>query len=266
MTSLAAVGWTLFCLFAMVLLGEFVRALLGVDHLALNLLAGCSAVAYLLGTYGVLRVHVPEASSLRAVLGLRPTHPGIVAVGCALGMSLKVPAEAIREVVERWVPTGEAALVARSELFHYEDTAALVGLAVAVCLVAPVVEEVFFRGALFGRLAPFSLTGAGVVSGLLFVCSHPEPRDWPSLVAVAALMSFLRAASGSLLPSIGFHVAFNAAGLWALVSGASRVGEPFEASIAGLLGSVAGAAVCLALLVGLARSEPSRQARAQDLS
>lgn len=266
MTSFAAVGWTLICLFAMLLFGEGVRALLGAPQLALTLLAGCSAVAYLLGTYGVLRVHAPEATSLRAVLGLRPTHPAVVLVGCGLGLSLKVPAEAVRELVERWAPTEEAALVARAELFHYDGLASLVGLAVAICLIAPLVEELFFRGALFGRLASTSLVGAAAVSGLLFVFSHPDARDWPSLVLVAGLMSYLRAASGSLLPSIGLHVVFNAAGLWALVSGTVPAGERFVASSLELVGSGLGVLVCLLLLAALSRADQTRRARSEDLS
>jgi membrane protease YdiL (CAAX protease family) len=78
-------------------------------------------------------------------------------------------------------------------------------------LLAPLFEELFFRGVLFNALqAHLSAHWVVVVSAVLFACIHPS---WPLVISVllAGLMyGTLRQLSGSVLPALLAHLIHNA--------------------------------------------------------
>jgi membrane protease YdiL (CAAX protease family) len=87
-------------------------------------------------------------------------------------------------------------------------------LGATVALLAPIAEELLFRGALFGWLnrflSPWSSIG---VSAALFTAAH-APTHGGYLLHIAALavvFGWMRYRSGSLHPSMMLHVAINAA-------------------------------------------------------
>src|SRR5205085_10273676 len=68
-----------------------------------------------------------------------------------------------------------------SELGVSKSTAALVAAAVFVCVIAPIAEEVFFRGFIFGALRRWRISVGGreigpwvaaIVTGILFGLAH----------------------------------------------------------------------------------------------
>lgn len=98
------------------------------------------------------------------------------------------------------------------------------GIAVVVVyavLVAPVGEELFFRGILFPSIA--ARTGfwpAALLSGIAFGLIHYVPSPWPDAVLLMSVMvptgmglAWIRSRRGSLYASIGSHLAFNVIGL-----------------------------------------------------
>ena len=111
----------------------------------------------------------------------------------------------------------------------------------ATVLVAPLVEEAVFRGAIQSRLNRALTGGAAVVlSALVFAVCHGQPV-W---IAYAFVMGFLlgrmRMASGSLLPALAAHVTFNLLGFLVVALeptvGAGRLtGILLALAVAGLL-------------------------------
>jgi hypothetical protein len=100
----------------------------------------------------------------------------------------------------------------------------LPGLLFVVVFVAPLVEEVLFRGFLLpglaaGRLGP---VGAVAVTALLFALVHTQydPFDMSAVLALGVLLGAARWLSGSLWLAYGLHVAINAVAaaqlVWAL--------------------------------------------------
>ena len=83
----------------------------------------------------------------------------------------------------------------------------------SVVVMAPLLEEVFFRGLLqsllrryFGR--PWA---AVLITAALFALIHAEyPHTWPALFALAVAMGYNYERCGRLYPSILIHALFNA--------------------------------------------------------
>lgn len=94
------------------------------------------------------------------------------------------------------------------------DTAAMVGVGVFVTVVAPICEEFFFRGFIFGTLRSW-LAGrawgpwlAAIVTGLLFGAAHAGSAAVKYLLPLAFLgflLCLLRWKTGSLYPGMALH-------------------------------------------------------------
>lgn len=100
----------------------------------------------------------------------------------------------------------------------------LPGLLFVVVFLAPLVEEVLFRGFLLPGLAAGRLGAAGaiVVTALLFAAVHTQydPFDMSAVLTLGLLLGAARHFSGSLWLAYGLHMAINAVAaaqlVWAL--------------------------------------------------
>jgi hypothetical protein len=230
-------------------------------------IGAAEAFTFLILTFAVMRVHAPERSAMDA-LGLRPTHPGLVALGLALGLVLQVPAESTHQLVQRRFPLSELELANQAALLSTDTTLRTVVVVVVVACVAPLVEELFFRGALFGALCKSQpLAGAAAATAVAFMLGHLDLRSWPGLLIVGGVLSHLRAASGSLLPCLALHVGFNAVSIAALLTGVASVGTPLHIGVGlAAAGWLLSGGLAWAVQVVAERSEEAASARAEDAS
>lgn len=77
-------------------------------------------------------------------------------------------------------------------------------------VVAPIAEEVFFRGYLFAGL--YKLLGrrrAALLSAALFALAHILPTSWPPIFVLGLLFALLYEQTGSIWPSVIVHAAMN---------------------------------------------------------
>ena len=94
----------------------------------------------------------------------------------------------------------------------------LVLMGVGVVLVAPVVEELFFRGLLLGTLRERWGTLAAVIgSSLFFGATHFQPLQFAGLTAAGLVFAAAVVKTGRLGSAIAVHVGFNATTFAALV-------------------------------------------------
>jgi membrane protease YdiL (CAAX protease family) len=93
-------------------------------------------------------------------------------------------------------------------------TTIAVSLAVlSLVVIAPIVEEIVFRGLLFGALAGrLGVLGSAIVTALLFGAVHGDPVLFPSLAAIGFIGALAYAATGNLWVSVALHAANNALG------------------------------------------------------
>lgn len=77
-------------------------------------------------------------------------------------------------------------------------------------VLAPLVEELVFRGLLYGYVdGRFGATAALILSTLLFGLAHVEPIHIAVVLPIGLLIGWIRMRTGSLLPAITAHVANN---------------------------------------------------------
>jgi membrane protease YdiL (CAAX protease family) len=112
-----------------------------------------------------------------------------------------------------------------SELGVGKSTAALVGAAVFVCVIAPIAEETFFRGFFFGALRRWRITVAGrdvgtllaaIATGIVFGLAHVGSAPAKYLVPLAFLgfvLCLVRWRTRSLYPCIALHSVNNSLAL-----------------------------------------------------
>lgn len=98
------------------------------------------------------------------------------------------------------------------ELGTQDSVLALVAAGFLSCIMAPICEELFFRGFLFGALRKHGLLVATAVSGVAFGLAHVASSPIGFIVPLAALgilMALLYERTGSLYPPMGLHALNN---------------------------------------------------------
>ncbi|MDW8255301.1 MAG: CPBP family intramembrane glutamic endopeptidase [Chloroflexota bacterium] len=168
---------------------------------AISIVGGALTLAAL----GVFARSWPEP---RRALGLVPSRlPLWRAAAAALALALAIDL-ALLSAGQPIVPPQLVSLVSSSL-----DTLLM---AVAVVIVAPPVEELVYRGALYGALAPrWGTRTAWALTTGIFALVHAGTygNDLLALgqvLLLGGLLTWLRAASGSLLPPLVGHAVANA--------------------------------------------------------
>jgi uncharacterized protein len=97
--------------------------------------------------------------------------------------------------------------------------AAMVVLIIVIGFGAPIVEEVFFRGLLYGAVnRRTGVINSIVVSSLIFAATHFQVAQFPGLFLAGVVFAGVRAWYGRLGPAIVTHAVFNLTTLAALLA------------------------------------------------
>ncbi len=144
-----------------------------------------------------------------------------VPVGLVIGVVLQVALAVALAAVYRLVGV-DADNVGESAKELTQRAVGPGGVVVALVLfagVAPIVEELFYRGLWLGALRQhLAWWGALVVNAALFATIHFQPYDFPALFVVGLVLAGLTTRSGRLGPAIWTHVGFNATALIVLIA------------------------------------------------
>jgi membrane protease YdiL (CAAX protease family) len=96
---------------------------------------------------------------------------------------------------------------------------------IAICLVAPIVEEILFRGVfLRSFLRQYTPTKAILLSAILFSLAHVNPAQFVLALVLGVFSGWLYYRSYSLWPSIICHILFNSLSFIVPASGIKIVG------------------------------------------
>ena len=90
---------------------------------------------------------------------------------------------------------------------------------VVICIVAPFVEELAFRGLGYSQLARYGRWTAILLVGVAFALAHGLVQGFPFLMALGSALAYLRSRVNSVVPGMIAHGLFNATALAVAVSG-----------------------------------------------
>ena len=163
--------------------------------------SGAVQYAFILGI--VVLISRPDSRRLLALFTPRSWRRAFgISLGVLLGIFVLAatlepfldPGHEQGLVPDRWEPAHAAAF------------------AVNCCIVAglaPVVEELTFRGLGYSLLAPFGRWRAIVVVGLTFGLAHGLVQGLPLLAAIGGGLAYVRSRTNSVYPGMLLHAAFN---------------------------------------------------------
>jgi membrane protease YdiL (CAAX protease family) len=104
-------------------------------------------------------------------------------------------------------PGEEQGLVPKT--WHPDRAAPFVANFIVVAVLAPIVEEITFRGLGYKLLEPFGKWTAILLVGLLFGLAHGLVEALPILAAFGSGLAYVRMRTGSVYPGMIVHSAFN---------------------------------------------------------
>ncbi|MBK8255375.1 MAG: CPBP family intramembrane metalloprotease [Polyangiaceae bacterium] len=182
----------------------------------------------------------------REVLGLVGTRWFFYPLGLLLGAAIQLPASGLYDAISaRWPVESPSAEF--SQIFSTLPLWRKVAAGVGLIGTTPLVEELFFRGALFGTLKRrHSAVSVVIATSVLFAFVHTQPQLYLPIAMVGAALAFLRVASGSVLPGLFMHAGFNGVTFWAIASGFAETPEADEPTPVKLV--ILGAVVSAGLL------------------
>ena len=179
---------------------EISAAMMDLDVTTLTLISGLLTLAFVLAFYLLRRKKLGEA------LWLRPVPAPTLFTGASLAPALYFAVVIVLSMLPAaWTESyGEAS----SNI----ATGTVLG-AVSVAIVAPIVEEVIFRGLVMTRLSRV-MSGwlAVLVSAAVFGLCHGELVWFCYAFVLGAFFGFIDLRAGSILPSVLGHIMFNAIG------------------------------------------------------
>lgn len=144
-----------------------------------------------------------------ADLGLRPFQPGAVGLGCGL-MTASVLVNFVYAML-----LARFGLQIQPDLQQiFNHTSFPPALFFGGAVIAPVVEEIFFRGFIFtGLRGKWGWSKAALASAGLFALAHVLPTSFLPIFMLGLIFALLYQVSGSIWPAILMHMLTNAVAL-----------------------------------------------------
>jgi membrane protease YdiL (CAAX protease family) len=141
-------------------------------------------------------LHLPTAADLRAgALGAIAMY--VIAEGAALAQKFALHVEGTQEAVQLFGTTHDRSLIW--------------GLIILAVFIAPVVEELIFRGFVFNAFLRYVPAGlAAVASGIIFGLAHYDKTAFFPLACGGVVLAVVYYRTGSLVSSMLTHGTFNA--------------------------------------------------------
>ncbi len=122
--------------------------------------------------------------------------------------------EAIRSITG-----GEVEQPEQIQIDGTPSTGLLIAIGIGVVLLAPIAEEMLFRGVVFRGLRNWARPGPAIVlSAFFFGIAHLYPLIIPPIFVLGLILAWVVERRGSILPSIAAHVTFNVIGFSFLIA------------------------------------------------
>ena len=165
---------------------------------------------------GLIIYGIAGLGNRRQLLALRrPTSWWLaLGIGVGIGIGMAILTTALGPFLH---PGREQGVT--PDVWEPRHAAAYLANGVVICIVAPFVEEVAFRGLGYSLLVRYGRWAAIVLVGVAFGLAHGLVEAFPFLAAFGAGLAYLRSKVDSVYPGMIVHGLFNAVALAVAVSG-----------------------------------------------
>jgi membrane protease YdiL (CAAX protease family) len=179
------------------------------DALGLALVQAGAFASVLLAA---VRLHARDDEPLRETLGLRPLRPAVPLLAFVAGAALQLPLAELANLVQRLAPVPRELLLRQQRLLDASTPAVALAAFVSFVVVAPLSEELLFRGVLLRGLGVLhGRVVALVASSALFALAHLGAWSALAYALVAGLvLGAVVLRTGSTIASIALHAGVNA--------------------------------------------------------
>jgi membrane protease YdiL (CAAX protease family) len=228
-------------------LGSLMQSL----HFIWGLIA-TEVLLYLLPTIAFLRLRrIPLKEGLR----LKPIRPLVGLLCILLGFTTYLFKGIIDAIMARLITVPSMPVSVESVM--PKGTLELIGLFIALAVVAPLCEEPLFRGVIQAAYERQRTTSSAIaIAALMFAFWHFQLSGLWGLLLVAFILGYVAWRSGSIYASILVHFGLNAtSGANILLSLNTGNGLPFL----GLPAAVAGVVVTVVLIYAIRRLQPIKE-------
>lgn len=165
-------------------------------------IAGIAQFAVFLGVLLLIVIGLPK----REMFGLHRPHSWPRAIGYMVAGLIAI--FVVGGALSPFLDAGEEQGIVPEE-WDPDRAGAFIAFAVVAAVVAPVVEELMFRGVGFALLSPYGAWIAIITTGVLFGAYHGLLVALPVLATFGIVLGWLRHATGSVYPCIALHAIFN---------------------------------------------------------
>lgn len=175
-------------------------------------------VAALLALAGAFALQGRRAAGM---LGLRPTTRSWLVFGAVATVATSFALDLVGTPVREWVSGSDAPMEIQEIVTEMTETQGLLMASLAVAgLLGPLIEELVFRGLLFGALRRYvTFWPAALVSAVLFGAAHVEPAHAIQAGLLGLVLAWLYERSFSLWVPIAAHMVNNLAAVIAVSLG-----------------------------------------------
>jgi len=208
MSFAAAAIWTVTALFLDVFLVGLTEA--GREGAFFDLVSrtACEALAYSIILFGILRLHEPD-TSIRHVLALRTPSIFAIVLALAVGAAMSLPSEWLSQAIDARMPRPPEEAETIDRFLSAATTGKKVTLVATLVVLQPILDELFFRGALFTPLRRTRGSERVIMATALFeLLGSFSVRAMISLFAATLVFAWLRGVTGSIYPSIAARMAY----------------------------------------------------------
>jgi membrane protease YdiL (CAAX protease family) len=203
-----AFGWTLLLVLGWWMLGSVVFTLApNVKH---DLVTGGGLQIIVSLVVCALFASRRSGQSWSELFAIRRASVPTLLVALLLGAALCPPSQWLAHAIQSAFPWPKEVVEAHEAMFKVRSPLHGVVLFLVASAAGPLVEELFFRVALFTALRRHATTLAAVVTtSLLFTMIHVDMRVWAPILPLSLVLGWARAHTGSVLPPLLAHGAFN---------------------------------------------------------
>jgi membrane protease YdiL (CAAX protease family) len=153
-----------------------------------------------------LIVLVVKRLSFRTVFRWNPISFPIILSSIFLGLGLGIVLDEVDRLIQSFFPIPEELATQIQDLMTGHSSGDWILILLSSVVVAPLVEEMLFRGFLQGALERrLEITKAVLAAAFIFACIHVNPWWFVEILILGVLLGVLTWRSGSIFPAIIVH-------------------------------------------------------------